>query len=119
VPLYIAGAKILSFNPCSIPFHGTALNITVQSYCDSMDFGLIACRRALPDLGKLADYMETGLAELEVAVANGVKELTAPPPPAPRAAAVAAAKAARQRKSKTKRGAAPAKRASAKPSRKK
>jgi diacylglycerol O-acyltransferase / wax synthase len=147
VPLYIAGGKITTFNPCSIPFHGTALNITVQSYCDSMDFGLIACRRTVPDVSKLADYMETGLAELEVAVANRVTELAATPrpalgaaaklpPPARRRAsrtkvpvadtpsdtpppAASKARAAKQRKSKTKRGAAQAKRASAKPSRKK
>ena len=33
VPLYIAGARVLTLPPCSIPFHGQALNITVQSYC--------------------------------------------------------------------------------------
>lgn len=77
-PLYIAGARIDSFNPCSIPFHGTALNITVQSYCDSMDFGLIACRRAVPDVGTLGDYLETELDDLDIAVARKIEEEAAP-----------------------------------------
>jgi len=76
VPLYIAGAKILSMYPCSIPFHGQALNITVESYCDRLDFGLIACRRAVPDLAQLADRLAVSLAELEQAAAIRQKEDT-------------------------------------------
>jgi hypothetical protein len=68
VPLYIAGARILTMYPCSIPFHGSALNITVESYCDRMDFGLIACRRAVPDLPLLADGLARAFSELESAV---------------------------------------------------
>lgn len=68
-PLYVAGAKILSMYPCSIPFHGAALNITVESYCDRLDFGLIACRRAVPDLAHLADGLLVALEELTQAVA--------------------------------------------------
>ena len=48
VTQYLAGAKMLSAYAVSIPYHGMALNITVQSYDGSMDFGLTACRRALP-----------------------------------------------------------------------
>lgn len=57
VPLYFAGAKIVSYYPVSIPSHGMALNVTVQSYNGRLDYGLIACRRALPDahLGELGD----------------------------------------------------------------
>ena len=72
VPLYIAGARILSLHPCSIPFHGTALNVTIESYCDSLDFGLIACRRTVPDLHELADLLPEALTELERAVARKV-----------------------------------------------
>ena len=32
-----------------------ALNVTVQSYNGRLDYGLIACRRALPDVNELAD----------------------------------------------------------------
>lgn len=70
IPLHIAGARVLSLYPCSIPFHGAALNITVQSYDGRLDFGLIACRRALPDLGHLADLLAESLAELHDAISR-------------------------------------------------
>jgi diacylglycerol O-acyltransferase / wax synthase len=56
-PLYFAGAKLASFYPVSIPGHGIALNMTVQSYNGSLEVGLTACRRALPDVADLADYV--------------------------------------------------------------
>lgn len=57
VPLYVCGARMLSYFPVSIPTHGVALNITVQSYNGSLDYGLIACRRAVPDVADLADFL--------------------------------------------------------------
>lgn len=57
VPLYFAGAKIISYYPVSIPCHGLALNVTVASYNGRMDYGLIACRKALPDLNELGEYL--------------------------------------------------------------
>jgi WS/DGAT/MGAT family acyltransferase len=67
-PLYIAGARIASMYPCSIPFHGQALNITVESYCDRLDVGLIACRAAVPDIAQLGDRLSVALAELQQAI---------------------------------------------------
>jgi hypothetical protein len=55
--LYLAGAKMLTCYPVSIVTHSLALNVTVQSYNGSLDFGLIACRKAMPDLPELAKYM--------------------------------------------------------------
>ena len=55
--MYVAGARMLSYFPVSIPTHGVALNITVQSYNGSLDYGLIACRRAVPDIADLADFV--------------------------------------------------------------
>jgi hypothetical protein len=57
VPLYFAGAKMTCFYPVSMISHGIALNITVHSYNGRMDYGFIACRRALPDVNDLADYL--------------------------------------------------------------
>ena len=54
VPLYLAGAKMEGLYPLSIVVHGVALNITVQSYRGQLCFGLIACRRAVPDIAELA-----------------------------------------------------------------
>jgi len=79
-PLYIAGAKIASMYPCSIPFHGQAVNITVESYCDRLDFGLIACRRTVPDVAQLADRLAGELVELQRAVARKVPVAMSPVP---------------------------------------
>src|SRR6185369_5210048 len=47
--------------PVSIPAHGMALNLTVQSYCGALDYGLTACRKTVPDLRKLAGYLDESL----------------------------------------------------------
>jgi hypothetical protein len=57
VPLYLAGAKMLDYYPVSIAAHGVALNITVQSYMGQLCFGLIACRRAVPDVRDITAQM--------------------------------------------------------------
>ncbi len=62
VPLYMAGARMVGLYPLSIVVHGIALNITVQSYNGQLCFGLIACRRAVPDVAELARAMEAALA---------------------------------------------------------
>jgi diacylglycerol O-acyltransferase / wax synthase len=54
---YCAGAKMINYFPVSIPSNGSVLNITVQSYLDNLDFGLIACRAAVPDIQKLLDSL--------------------------------------------------------------
>jgi WS/DGAT/MGAT family acyltransferase len=74
MPLYVAGARALTYSPVSIPYHGCALNLTVYSYDDRLFFGLTGARSALPDLRDLADGVRTEL------------ELLARPLPAPRAA---------------------------------
>ena len=63
-PLYLAGAKMVTYYPVSIPAHGVALNITVQSYNGSLEYGLTACRKALPDVRVLADYIADAHNEL-------------------------------------------------------
>jgi diacylglycerol O-acyltransferase / wax synthase len=64
VPLYIAGAKMITNYPTSIVVHGMALNITVQSYDRSMDFGLIADAAAMPDVRELADAITIAMDDL-------------------------------------------------------
>jgi diacylglycerol O-acyltransferase / wax synthase len=61
VPLYLAGAKMVGNYPLSIVVHGVALNITVQSYMGQLCFGLIACRRAVPDVKELAAHLQQAL----------------------------------------------------------
>lgn len=54
-PLYTAGARLLHYYPVSTIVDGQGLNITVQSYLDTLDFGLIACRELVPDLWDMLD----------------------------------------------------------------
>ena len=63
-PLYMAGAKMLVNYPTSIVVHGVALNITVQSYNGSLDFGLIACGQAMPQVSELAVHVKEAFEEL-------------------------------------------------------
>jgi len=54
-PLYFAGAKLDHYIPVSTIANGMGLNITVHSYEDRLDFGLVADRDLVPDLWDLAD----------------------------------------------------------------
>ncbi len=55
VPLYMAGARMLTFHPLSIVMHGLGLNITVQTYAGNVDFGIIAGKQALAHPQDLAN----------------------------------------------------------------
>jgi WS/DGAT/MGAT family acyltransferase len=69
-PLYLAGAKMLTYWPASIVEHGLGLNITVQSYCGSLDFGLIAARKAVPDIRRLVRGLHDAHKELRARSAS-------------------------------------------------
>jgi diacylglycerol O-acyltransferase len=69
--LYFAGAKVVSYYPVSIPAHGVALNVTVQSYNGRLDYGLIACSRAVPDINDLGELV---LAEHRILVELATKQ---------------------------------------------
>lgn len=63
--LYWNGARVTGSYPVSIPIDGAALNMTMTSYVDSLEFGITGCRRTLPHMQRLLQYLEEGLAELE------------------------------------------------------
>jgi diacylglycerol O-acyltransferase / wax synthase len=66
-PLYIAGGRleaILSMGPI---LESIGLNITVWSYLDQLNFGIVAVREHLPDLRRLADLLDDALEELQKA----------------------------------------------------
>lgn len=63
--VFLNGARMLSHYPVSIPAHGNALNITVQSYLDRLDFSLTACMDTLPDADRLRDFMLEAFEELK------------------------------------------------------
>jgi diacylglycerol O-acyltransferase / wax synthase len=64
-PLYFNGSRLEATYPVSIPIHGMALNITLQSYADTINFGFVGCRDRLPHLQRLAVYTGDALDELE------------------------------------------------------
>jgi WS/DGAT/MGAT family acyltransferase len=97
-PLYLAGARIATYAPVSIPSHGMALNITVQSYNGTLEFGLTACRRAVPDIGDLADYLMEAAQDL----GRRLAQRPAPAPAVVLAELPAPAAAATPRRSRSK-----------------
>jgi diacylglycerol O-acyltransferase / wax synthase len=50
--------------PVSVITDGMGLNITVMSYCGSLDFGIVADREQMPDVALLIDWLREALAEL-------------------------------------------------------
>jgi len=73
-PMYLAGSKVKTFFPVSIATHGCAMNITLQSYVDRLDFGLVACQNAVPDVQTIADYIVEEFYLLRDMVAESAKE---------------------------------------------
>ena len=63
VPLYLAGAKMLTFHPMSIVVHGLAINITIQTYAGHVDLGVIADKKAVPHVHELTDALAQALEE--------------------------------------------------------
>jgi WS/DGAT/MGAT family acyltransferase len=68
--LYCAGAVLETFYPVSAVADGQGLNITVQSYRDHLDWGLIACRELVPDVWRFKALFNESLEELVKAVAT-------------------------------------------------
>jgi hypothetical protein len=52
------------FYPVSVVAEGQGLNMTVQSYLDNLDFGLVADRDLVPDLWDLCDGLSAAMDEL-------------------------------------------------------
>lgn len=63
--LYLNGAELQATYPVSLVWHGYGVNITVQSYGEQFDIGIIACRDTVPQVQRMLDYFEQALAELE------------------------------------------------------
>ena len=95
--MYWNGARLDGAYPLSIVNHGMALNITLVTNNQNVDFGIIACRRTMPQVQRLIDYMEDALVELEVAAGLAVstqKKVAVTKKSAPKKKAAASKKAA-------------------------
>ncbi|GAB5414520.1 MAG: wax ester/triacylglycerol synthase family O-acyltransferase [Congregibacter sp.] len=86
-PLYWNGARLDGIYPASIVFDGFAMNITLVSYNNKLDFGIIACRRSLPQIQRIIDHIEDALIELEKVVGLGATTKTRRKTPAKKKAA--------------------------------
>lgn len=62
--LYLGGARLLGIHPLGPIISGLALNVTAIGCGGNLDFGLVACRRLMPDLWDLADAIPAALEEL-------------------------------------------------------
>jgi WS/DGAT/MGAT family acyltransferase len=64
IPLYICGGKVVAIFPSSVILEGMGLNVTVISYLDRFDFGVLVDPDLVPDVWVLADELPAALAEL-------------------------------------------------------
>jgi WS/DGAT/MGAT family acyltransferase len=70
-PLYLAGAALEAAFPLSVLVDGVGLNITVLSYQDHIDVGIVADRDQIRDTWPLVDGITRALDDLEAAVGGG------------------------------------------------
>ena len=67
-PLYCAGAQLQANYPVSVIVDGVGLNMTVLSYRDHLDFGIVADREQIGDAWPLMQGLAAALRELEAAI---------------------------------------------------
>ncbi len=68
MPLYMAGARLEAMYPMGPLLFDMALNITVISYCDAIDFGLMSCPQLVPDPERIAARIPAALEAIESAL---------------------------------------------------
>jgi diacylglycerol O-acyltransferase len=73
-PLYIAGARVVANYPIAPITPGMGLNITVMSYCDSIDFGVVVDPDLVPEPWAVVEGIPIALAELRRAAGLGGAE---------------------------------------------
>ena len=78
--LWLDHAEMLHYYPVSTITDGGGLNITVQSYGDIIDFGLVSCRELVPDLEDFADMLVGEFEVLSLALAAAAAPPADPPP---------------------------------------
>ena len=74
VPLYLDGAELLAFYPHGPVFDGAGLNITVMSYQDSVDIGIIADRETVPEVQEIAQGFVRAVESLLAAADQAVPQ---------------------------------------------
>ena len=62
--LWCAGSRVAALYPVGPVADGVGLNVTAMSYRESVHFGLLSCRRLVPDVADLAVLLDDALGEL-------------------------------------------------------
>ena len=78
-PLYAAGARLEHYYPLSTIIDGQGLNITVQSYLDRLDWGLVACADLVPDVDAVLDDIIADIDALGGRIADAATRQAAAP----------------------------------------
>ena len=63
-PLYLAGGEMVHNYPMGPIYDGGGLNITVMSYLDNLDFGVVACPDLVDDVWHIGEGLRASLDEL-------------------------------------------------------
>jgi diacylglycerol O-acyltransferase / wax synthase len=93
-PLYLHGAELVAAYPMGPVSEGAGLNVTVMSYRDHLDIGLLAGKELVPGLDAMAGYFEDAMVDLlEAAGLSRSSAHTQPDPDVEPEARVAAARA--------------------------
>ena len=64
-PMYLAGARVLHHWPLSIVGHGLGLNVTVESYAGTLEFGVMTALAAVPRPRSFADALLASFEQLQ------------------------------------------------------
>ncbi len=78
MPLYMSGAELVAFFPHGPIFEGAGLNITVLSYQDSVDIGVIGCRESVRDTEQITDGFVRAIVTLKEAAARDARSAARP-----------------------------------------
>ncbi|MET0339855.1 MAG: wax ester/triacylglycerol synthase family O-acyltransferase [Polyangiales bacterium] len=81
VPIYFAGAKLVAAYPLGPISEGAGLNITVMTYADNVDFGIVSSPSLVSDIERLTSYLPVASREL-VQAAQRASEVAATKPSA-------------------------------------
>ncbi len=89
-PIYLGGAETVAAFPLGPITDGAGLNITVMSYRGVLNWGLMACRETVPEVGSIAQALTEALAELMAACRLGRPQRVGIAPPRGRSRRAAA-----------------------------
>jgi diacylglycerol O-acyltransferase len=79
IPLYCAGARLVANYPISVITDGMGLNITLMSYLDSIDIGIVSDRDQMPDVQRLIEWLSDEIKALTPAPARPTTGATGAP----------------------------------------